>query len=849
MKNSILFFFIPLFSVSICCFAQRNIALVNQDTIKNKLDEIVISGSRLPERCFESAVSIDLLQSSELKNSISISAYDAIANTKGVQVITPSLGFQVVNTRGFANTTNVRFAQLVDGIDNQAPHIGAPIANAMGVADLDIENIEVIQGTACAMYGMNALNGMINIRTKDPFKSQGLSFQQLTGINRVGANDNASLYTRYSIRYAHKISRNVAFKINAGATNGIDWVADDRTDLGSTLNTSTRLTGTDNPAYDEVNSYGNESPNRKTLSLGGKKYLVARTGYRESEIEDYKIRNYKADAGIYIQMAHSANLSLTAKTACINNIYQRSNRFHLKDYRLSQYSLNYESAYFDFRTYFTSENTGKSYNIRSLAENIDRSFKPDSLWFKDYANAFNKATSDGTSIPDAHKYARQASDNGRLVPGTEEFNQKKETLAAINNWDVGAALRVKALLHHAEGMFKWNKIFPVLESGAKLQLLTGFDYRNYIIVPDGNYFINPVDSGHNLNYGKYGGFVQVIKKALNDKINAGITLRADKADYFSWKFSPRVTVVYTLLNNLCLRSSYQSGYRFPSIFEGFSNVNSGGVKRIGGLRIMSDGVFASSYTKASIDNFQSKVNTDVNLNSLTLQQAIDKNSNALEKNTYTYLQPEHIRSVEAGIRWFAIQHKVYFDIDAYYNIYDNFIAQIEASIPGTNNTDSIPQYLYSGNQQRKYRLWTNSKSLMFSYGTAIAISYRINKNIQFKGSANFNKIDKTEHKDGLEDGFNTPQWAFHTSIITNNILKKMGTSLTAHYQSGYDYISFLVSGRVPQYWSFDAQLNYDAKNWLRIAIGGTNILNKRYTSILGGPAIGGMYYCSAEINL
>ena len=62
---------------------------------------------------------------------------------KGVQVITPSLAYKVINTRGFANTTNVRFTQLIDGVDNQAPHIGAPIANALGATDLDIDKIEI----------------------------------------------------------------------------------------------------------------------------------------------------------------------------------------------------------------------------------------------------------------------------------------------------------------------------------------------------------------------------------------------------------------------------------------------------------------------------------------------------------------------------------------------------------------------------------------------------------------------------------------------------------------------------------------------------------------------------------
>jgi outer membrane receptor protein involved in Fe transport len=92
-----------------------------------------------------------------------------------VQVITPSMGFNVVNVRGFANTTNVRFSQLVDGMDNQAPHIGAPIGNALGPNDLDIERVEIIPGVASALYGMNTINGLANFLTRDPFESGELS--------------------------------------------------------------------------------------------------------------------------------------------------------------------------------------------------------------------------------------------------------------------------------------------------------------------------------------------------------------------------------------------------------------------------------------------------------------------------------------------------------------------------------------------------------------------------------------------------------------------------------------------------------------------------------------------------
>lgn len=111
---------------------------------------------------------------------------------KGVHLIVPSMGFKVINTRGFSNTTNVRFVQMIDNIDNQSPHIGAPIANALCPSDLDIDNVEIIQGVASAMYGMNATNGLANFKTKDPYTAQGFSIQQQVGVNHIGDPTNVS---------------------------------------------------------------------------------------------------------------------------------------------------------------------------------------------------------------------------------------------------------------------------------------------------------------------------------------------------------------------------------------------------------------------------------------------------------------------------------------------------------------------------------------------------------------------------------------------------------------------------------------------------------------------------------
>lgn len=819
------------------------------DSLKTyQLADIVLTASRLEENLGRSPVSIEKLSAASLHQSALPSFFDALENVKGLQMLVPSAGFKVINARGFGNTTNVRFVQMVDGMDNQAPHLGAPIANMLGPSDLDIQTVEVIPGTASALYGMNAINGLANFITKDPFTSNGLSLQQKTGINRIHEAGEAKPFSETSLRWAHSLSSRLAFKINATYLTGTDWIADDHNDLNKAANSSTGLLGNDNPAFDPVNSYGNESSNRKTLTLEGKNYVVARTGYDEKDVVDYSIHNLKADAALHYAFTPPVKLVYTYRFATLDNVYQRSNRFRLEDYRLQQHGLMFKSKSVQAMAYLNIENTGKSYNARSMAENIDRTFKSDNQWYADYTSAFNTAIQAGQSIAAAHRNARTFSDQGRPAPGTAEFSNLIQTLGDINNWDTGAALRVKAKMLHTEG--QWNLTAHALANikhTTGIELLTGFDHRTYIIVPDGNYFINPEESGKNLLYSKTGMFVQA-SKTFRERLKLGATLRADKNEYYALKWNPRLTAVYSITPLHHLRLSFQNGFRFPSVFEAFSNVNSGGVKRVGGLPVMSNGIFENAYKRASIDAFQAAVIKDVNQGGLTKNEAIIKNQTLLQKNDYTYVEPEQIRSFEIGYRGALLDENLQLDLDFYYNRYTDFIAQVEMNIPRTSVTDSIPFYLNDRTKQDRYRMWTNSKTTAYNYGAGASLRYAFLKHFSLTANVTYAHLQRKSGNDGLEDGFNTPQWIINLSLGNTNVYRNIGFMLTYRWQDNYYWQSFLVNGNVPAYQTVDTQISKKFKTVV-VKAGGSNIFNHYYNSFLGGPAVGGFYYTSIAYNL
>ena len=827
-----------------------------------QLPGIVVSASRVAESLLRSPVSVEVIDAGRIRQSAQPSYFDAIENLKGVQLLTSSLGFKVYNTRGFANTTNVRFVQLVDGRDNQAPHIGAPIANALAPSDLDIQRVEVVPGVASALYGLNALNGLVSIFTRNPFDSPGLSVGQKTGLTLPGSLDQnpaegstnyagmtnaaAKLYSESSLRYARRIGQRWAVKLNLVYQHGYDWIAGNRTDLTPNANASLGLFGADNPAIDAVNGYGNEAANRRTLTLDGKKYVIARTGYYEADATDYRLQNLRGDVSVHYRFRPTVELAYTYQGATLANVYQRTNRFRLDNYLLNQHSLMFTSPSVQARAYRTHETTGDSYNVRSMAENIDKGFKSDNQWYADFANQFNADTKAALSVPDALRDARAVADKGRLVPGSAAFNDQIARLRDINNWDIGAALRVESWLYHAEAQVEPTKVlWAGFRQRTGIDILAGVDVRRYVVFPDGNYFINPTEPGQNLLYGKTGAFIQVTRPFFDDRLKLTGSLRLDKNDYFAARLNPRLAAVYSPTDAHNFRLSYQNGYRFPSLFEAFSNVNSGGVKRVGGLPILSQGrqIFERAYLRTSIDAFQAAINTDVNTNKLTTDQAIQKNKGLLRVSPYTYLQPEQVNSFELGYKGLLVQQRLFLDVDFYYTAYRNFVAQVNANVAKGSNPDSLGYYFANSATQDRYRLWTNSQTRVYNYGASLGLRYSLKRHWSVGGNASFARLDRAENGDGLESAFNTPGWITNANVSNANVWNGIGFSVNYKHQSAFLWQSELATGTVQAINNVDGQVSYRwTKARVLIKIGGTNLLNHPYYSFIGGPLVGGFYY-------
>ena len=84
----------------------------------NKLiKEVKIVDSRLTQKQKESPLTIEAMDILAIKETPSVNFYDGLGALKGVDITAASLGFKIINTRGFNSTSPVRSLQIIDGVD------------------------------------------------------------------------------------------------------------------------------------------------------------------------------------------------------------------------------------------------------------------------------------------------------------------------------------------------------------------------------------------------------------------------------------------------------------------------------------------------------------------------------------------------------------------------------------------------------------------------------------------------------------------------------------------------------------------------------------------------------------
>lgn len=552
--------------------ASINVALKEQAVLGQ---EVVISASRVEESVLKSPAAIEKMDIRTIRETASPSFYDALANMKGIDMTTQGLLFKSINMRGFGATGNPRTVQMIDGMDNQAPGLNFPVDNIVGMPELDVESVEVLPGAASALYGPNAINGLVLMNSKSPFLYQGLSATVKAGVMSASNRDVVNTpMTDFSMRYA-KASKNnkFAFKVNLAYITAKDWQATNYTNLNlGGQQTGSRGAGTKTD-YDGMNIYGDEvQANMTTVANGliAAKLLpsaalglipnvnVSRTGFLEKDMVDYNTKSFKTNLAAHYRISDKVELVGQVNYGYGTTVYTGTGRYSLRNFNLTQAKVELRGDNFTLRAYTTQERSGQSYTAGLAAVAMLNSVKPHATWFGEYVGAFAAARGAGQSEEQAGITARGVADKGLPTPGSAEYSTLLNKFRDAAIVDGGGAFLDKTNLYHAEGVYNFKNQIKFID------LLAGANVRQYSLQSNGTLFSDKKEGRTGIiPINEYGAFIQGAKSLFKDHLKLSASIRYDKSQNFEGFFTPRLSAVASF-GQQNFRVSYQTGYRIPT---------------------------------------------------------------------------------------------------------------------------------------------------------------------------------------------------------------------------------------------------------------------------------------------
>jgi iron complex outermembrane receptor protein len=837
-------------------------------TIELEADIVAIStveveGRRLSEKQAQSPLTMETMDNIAIRETPAANFYDGLGSLKDVDLTAASLGFKIINTRGFNSTSPVRSLQIIDGVDNQSPGLNFSLGNFLGASELDVNRVNLIVGASSAFYGPNAFNGVISMETKSPFLHKGLSASVKGGERSL-----IETAVRWADAFTDKNGKErFAYKVNFAYFQANDWVADNYDPVFDTK------TGLKNPGgYDAVNIYGDEylpandfSGSFAVPGMG----VIHRRGYAEKDLVDYDSDNLKLGLAMHYRLKpaqtfKSPELILATNYSTGTTVYQGDNRFSLRNIQFYQHriELRKPDTYF-LRFYVTHEDAGDSFDPYFTALKLQQEAKENNEWRADYVshwqinmvprlrriegfpsplnylgrpdeyNAALKSFYSSPSVLDSltmwHALTQTAANGARTIsgtadfyePGTQRFNEVFQDITSrIGYSEGGTRFYDRSALFHVQGEYAFNDLVRQ-GSITDLDFRIGGNYRLY--TPDSKGSILLDTAGRNIDtyeFGIYGGGTL----ELNTRLKISATMRVDKNQNFDYLVSPAASLVYSPNLDQTFRVSFSSAIRNPTLADQYLFYNVGRAILIGNL--------SGFQNLISVESLADYLNT--------------LNPTQLEYFDIDPIRPEKVQTVEAGFRR-TLFDKVYVDATYYYSFYRDFIGfnlGVEGSFdPRTGLPIDI----------QAYRVAANARDKVTTQGFSIGFNYYFWKKYVFNGNYSWNRLN-TQSDDPIIPAFNTPEHKFNIGFAGRDLkVNLFGRRIpNLGFNVNYKWVDRFVfegspqfTGFIPSYDLLDAQINWQApKLKTTFKLGASNLLNNQVFQTYGGPRIGRLAYLS-----
>ena len=185
-------------------------------------ETVVVSASRIEQEIVNAPAAITVLDVEQIEGQASGNFADLVRLAPGVNVTQLSNRDFNVTSRAASGTLATSQLVLVDGRSVYQDFFGFVAWDLISVGLEDLERVEVVNGPASAVWGANAMSGVVNLITRAPRDSEGTTLDLRFGrfdrtVPGGGDQDPGSLLSG-TLTHARAVSDTLAYRVSASFT-------------------------------------------------------------------------------------------------------------------------------------------------------------------------------------------------------------------------------------------------------------------------------------------------------------------------------------------------------------------------------------------------------------------------------------------------------------------------------------------------------------------------------------------------------------------------------------------------------------------------------------------------------
>jgi outer membrane receptor protein involved in Fe transport len=131
-------------------------------------EQVVVTASRSEQQLVNAPAAVTLISGETIQNSPATNVGDLLRAVPGINVVQVSARDVNLTTRGATSTLATSQLALVDGRSIYLDFFGMVMWDLVPTSPHEIRQIEVVRGPASAVWGANAMSGVVNVITRTP---------------------------------------------------------------------------------------------------------------------------------------------------------------------------------------------------------------------------------------------------------------------------------------------------------------------------------------------------------------------------------------------------------------------------------------------------------------------------------------------------------------------------------------------------------------------------------------------------------------------------------------------------------------------------------------------------------